>query len=87
MSSTPALPNTKCKKIRVGVRSGAAARGSSDCFPRIKVAMVSGGRTPMLWLGGEHKHDGLAWICGRATLRRLRDAIDEVLDEKGQRTT
>lgn len=36
----------------------------------------------MLWLGGPRTYDGLAWVCGRDTLRRLRDALDEVLKEE-----
>jgi hypothetical protein len=36
----------------------------------------------MLWLGAG-EYDGLAWVGGRATLLKIRDAITEVLESNG----
>lgn len=70
--------------IRIGVRSGAAADARTNGTKPVKVVFVHGGSRPMIWLGGEHgKHDGLAWISGRDTLRRLRDALTEALEQSG----
>jgi hypothetical protein len=71
-------------EIRIGVRSGAASDSATHGTRPVKVAVVSGGRRPMLWLGGAEKFDGLAWISGRDTLRRLRDALTEVLETGGE---
>ena len=67
-------------EIRIGVRSGAASDRRTNGTRPVKVAVVSGGSRPMLWLGGVGKYEGLAWISGRDTLRRLRDALTEALE-------
>ncbi len=66
-------------ETRVGVRSGSARseRGPGH-FRKVNLAIVSGGRRPMLWLGGG-EYDGIAWVCGRDTLTRIRDAITAAL--------
>lgn len=68
-------------EIRIGVRSGASStpRGTSP----IKVIIVSGEGRPMMWLGGAGAYDGRAWVSGRATLLRLRDALTKALETGG----
>lgn len=74
-------------EIRVGVRSGAGAERQEGQFRQVKVAIVSGGRRPMLWLGDGTEYGGIAWVTGAATLRRIRDALTEVLDAtSGEKT-
>jgi hypothetical protein len=67
-------------EIRVGIRSGSApADAGPRSFRKIRIAIVGGGPTrPMLWLGAGER-DGVAWVCGRDTLLRLRDALTAVL--------
>lgn len=82
MSTSDKPKNRKRRQeIRVGVRSGSGTSNGTGVFPKVKVAIVSGGSRPMLWLG-EGERQGLAWISGRDTLRRLRDALDEILEEE-----
>lgn len=83
--TAPALSKGRRRgEIRVAVRSGNAVDPTATSgFRPVKVVIVSGGaRRPMIWLGGKFSHDGLAWICGRDTLCRLRDALNEVLGEE-----
>jgi hypothetical protein len=70
----------KNREIRISVRSGASVGAGVEC-PPLKVLVVSGGTRPMLWLGGAKEYDGRAWVSGRDTLRRLRDALTEMLAE------
>ncbi len=67
-------------EIRVGVRSGSASSGEErGAFRKVRLAIVTGGPTrPMLWLGAGER-EGIAWVCGRDTLLRIRDAITAAL--------
>ncbi len=62
-------------EIRIPVRSG---RAVPDGEGRVRVAVVTRGARPMLWLGAGPR-EGIAWIGGLDTLRRIRDALNEAL--------
>lgn len=62
-------------EIRIGVRSGHAAPNGEK---RLRIVYVNGGKRPLLWLGAGER-EGLAWVAGLDTLRKIRDALNEAI--------
>lgn len=76
------------KQINVAIRSGSSSSLSKFGGERlpIKIARVYGGTRPVLWLGADES-EGVAWISGKDTLTRLRDALNEALSPKSATIT